>query len=140
MYDLAVSLFINLYLLFGLLTFAVRHFVITLFKLKTITFRPAVELIALAKKFFLYVFQSNSCSVQTSQVEFFFFYLGETSLCYHSLGISNTVIFPVSFLFPIYHNFLPIQCTRIFILGESRRNRTVQVLLYSVEFRPNLVA
>ena len=73
MYDLAVSLFINLYLLFGLLTFAVRHFVITLFKLKTITFRPAVELIALAKKFFLYVFQSNSCSVQTSQVEFFNF-------------------------------------------------------------------
>lgn len=28
----------------------------------------------------------------------------------------------------------------IFILGESRRNRTVQVLLYRVEFRPSLVA
>ena len=82
----------------------------TQFKSKTITFRPAVELIALAKNFFLCVFQSNFCSVQTSQVELL--YLGETSLCCHSFGISNTVFFPLPILFPIHRNFLPFQFTR----------------------------
>lgn len=49
------------------------------------------------------------CSDEPSGV---FFYLGETSLCYHSLGISNTVFFPLPILFPIHRNFLRFQFTR----------------------------
>lgn len=49
------------------------------------------------------------CSDEPSGV---FFYLGETSLCYHSFGISNTVIFLVPILFPIHRNFLSFQFTR----------------------------
>lgn len=77
------------------------------------------------------------CSDEPSGV---FFYLGETSLCYHSFGISNTVISLFLFFFRLTAISFLSNLLEIFILGESRRNRTVQVLLYSVEFRPSLVA
>ena len=93
----------------------------------------AVELIALAKNFF------SRIVVLFRRAKWSFFILERLPCVIIRLAF-QTRYFSLLFFFRFTAISFLSSLLEIFILGESRRNRTVQVLLYSVEFRPSLVA